>query len=244
MSEVMIDLHKVIERHELPVVVINLLTKNRTSMAIRTIQQCMRNFSYDGELQWFITDNASEAGHMDALLRSIPSNHLAGYLSSYENIGTCWNKGLRQIIREQESFFYVRLEDDMSLKVPMNITRYVKMMMEFPVIGMIRLGQITVGLDLFSEKFRINTHIGFEEDVLLRVGKTQPYCFSGHPALIHKRFHDAYGYYAETDMSAGELEVAMDHVVRNTEGPQVFIPWDLGWTGTWGAWDHIGTEKA
>ena len=230
----------VIERFELPTAAINLLTKERTALAMGTIHQCLRHLKYEGNLNWFVTDNGSEPEHTRRVLDTV--RYFLGKVSVPGSIGACWNAGLRKIF--ETTSYYIRLEDDMQLKADLDITRYVKMMMTNPKIGMVRLGQMVPDLDLASEKFRIDTHIGFEEDVLLRVEKTMPYCFSGHPAIIHKRFHDYYGYFPEEAMSAGDLELAMDESVRSNTGPHVYFPWDLGRFGTWGAWDHKGTVKA
>jgi hypothetical protein len=236
----------VIEREDLPVVVINLLTKNRTELAVRTIHQCLRNLKYEGKLLWYISDNGSESGHVQKLLDTIPHGLMLAGIVRTGDIGECWNAGLRGIFTQSD--YYIRLEDDMCLKAELDITRYVKVMMTNPKkIGMVRLGQMVIDLEFISEKFRIDTHIGYEEELFLMVQKTMPYCFSGHPALIHKRFHDAYGYFPEAQkaqISAGELEIAMDFSVRNNSGPAVFVPWDLGRFGTWGARDHVGTTKA
>lgn len=233
----------VIEREELPVVVVNLLTKNRTELAVRTIHQCLRHLKYEGKLVWALSDNGSEPGHVQKLLNTIPQGMMLAGTVRDGTIGECWNTGLRYIFMRAE--YYIRLEDDMCLKADLDITRYVKVMMTNERVGMVRLGQMVIDLEFISEKFRIATHIGFEEDVFLMVEKTMPYCFSGHPALIHRRFHEAYGYYPERAMSAGELEIAMDQQVREVKkGPGIYFPWDLGMFGTWGAWDHVGVYKA
>jgi hypothetical protein len=101
-----------------------------------------------------------------------------------------------------------------------------------------------INLDLVTVKFKTYTHIGYSEEVYLSVMKTQPYAWSGHPALIHKRLHDVYGYFP-TDMSPGETEVMFDQQVRSIEGgPTIVFPWDMGKYGTWGNWDHVGKEKS
>ena len=233
---------RVIEREELPVVAINLLTKNRTELAVRAIHQCLRYLRYEGRLMWFVTDNGSEPAHHERLGYAIPPMYVLGGISQAGSIGACWNTGLREIFNHTE--YYLRLEDDMCLKVEMNITRWVKIMMMNTEIGMIRLGQMVPGLDFESRKYRIYTHVGHEEDILLRVGKGVQYCYSGHPALFHKRFHDYYGYFPETEISAGELELSMDSSVRANGGPDVYFPWDTGKYGTWGAWDHVGVRSA
>lgn len=236
-------MNPVIEREELPTVVINLLTKDRTDLAVQTIHQALRHLKYEGALKWFVTDNGSDPAHHQTVLKTIPSPYFIGTAVNQGTIGQCWNEGLRQVF--QHSDYYIRLEDDMRMKDDLDITRYVKLMMTYPEIGMIRLGQMCMDLLMYSEKFRIYTYIGFEEDILFKIKRQSPYAFSGHPALTHRRFHEVYGLYEEDPLSAGELEVIMDERFRKTwHTNYIYFPWDLGRFGTWGAWDHIGLRKA
>ena len=217
-------MNNVIERDDLPKVAIDLLTKERTELAVRTIHQCLRHLKYEGSLYFFVTDNGSSGEHVQRVLDTIPTPYYLGHLSQGGKIGACWNAGLRRIFEFTD--YYIRLEDDMQLKAELDITRYVKVMMTNPEVGMVRLGQMVVDLPFFSQKFKIVTHIGYEEDMFLRVQKWDQYCYSGHPALIKKSFHDYYGYFAEEKLSAGELEVQMDSKVRNNAGPDIYFPWD------------------
>lgn len=235
----------VIEREDLPLVAINLLTKGRTDLAVGTIHQVLRHLKYDGELKWFVTDNGSVGSHFAQLDDAIPVRYRLGSHSQSGPIGACWNEGLKRIFAKTD--YYIRLEDDMQLKADLDITRYIKAMMEYEFIGMIRLGQMTIGLLLDCVKFRIATHIGYEEDVYFEVDKSRQYAFSGHPALINRSFHATYGYYStESSMTAGHLEVEMDSVFRRSpaQTSSIYFPWDLGRFGTWGPWDHKGTQKA
>lgn len=239
-------MNKVIERGDLPAVVINLLTHNRTDLAVRTIHQALRHLKYDGDLRWFVCSHDSTDEHLAKTSEAIPDRYYWGMVNIRGNICACWNRGLEKIV--QHTDYYIRLEDDMCLKADLDITRYVKVMMTVDVASMIRLGQMVTGLHGQTWKFRIDTHIGFEEDMYFHVFDDNQYAFSGHPALMHKRFHNAYGLYSERPMTAGELEVDMDnrikHVSPGVPEPWILYPLDLGCFGTWGAWDHIGVNKA
>ena len=233
---------KVIEREDLPVVAINLLTKDRPEFAIQTIHAALRHLKYDGKLSWVISDNGSTPENSKRVQRAIPN---PTHYFNEGTIGACWNGGLKYIFSNTD--IYLRLEDDMRLKGPLDITPYVKILMTEPMVGMIRLGQMVQDLVMLSRKFKTFTHIGWDEDIYFDVGKHMSYAFSGHPCLIHKRFHDAYGYFPEEPLTAGEIEVRMDAVFRNTSNSNIagiYFPHDMGRFGTWGAWDHIGTEKA
>lgn len=236
---------KIIERSDLPVVAINLLTKNRTDCAIRTIHGILRNLKYEGELKWFVSDNGSTGQHIGTVEKTIPNSmRLPVFVDSVVGtIASCWNIGLREIFKHTD--YYLRLEDDMVLKAPLDITPYIKAMMLYPPFSMVRLGQMVSDLDMETVSVKIPTYIGYEQDVYLVVSNKYQYRFSGHPAIIHKRFHEFYGYFEERyPMTAGELELDMDEKVHRAARPMIVFPWDMGRFGTWGAWDHIGSTKA
>lgn len=234
----------IIRRRDLPTVCINLLTKNRTQYATATVKKCLDNLKYEGNLVWYISDGGSQVDHLAQLGEILNDLHvIIGNHSVSSNPGSCWNIGLGKIF-EKGIDIYLRLEDDMVLKDYLDITTYVKLLMTNPMVGMVRLGQIVIDLDMATFKHKTYTHVGYTEEVYLHVKPSRPYCFSGHPALIHKRFHDIYGFYP-TNLSPGETEVAMDEQVRRgPSGPIIVYPWDMGKYGTWGIWDHIGKESS
>lgn len=233
---------QIIEKWDLPPVCINLLTKDRTDYAVATVKNCLDKLKYEGNLVWYISDGGSSDLHYDQVRNLIPEPNLRGYQSHGLSPGESWNIGLKRIFG-QGIEIYLRLEDDMVLKTPMDITTWVKLLMTQESIGMIRLGMIVQDLDLETIKFPTYTHVGYTEEIYLHVKKTRQYAFSGNPALIHKRFHDAYGGYP-TGLSPGETELAFDSQIRSKDGPMIVFPWDMGKYGTWGNWDHIGKEKS
>jgi hypothetical protein len=122
----------------------------------------------------------------------------------------------------------------MVLKDDMDITPYVKLLMEREDVGMVRLGLMPIGLDLHS-----TAHDG---RIYFDVLKSQPYAYSGNVCLIHKRFHDAYGMFHE-EKNPGEIEVEFDYRVRSQEGPKIWWPMKMG-TYTYGYWEHRGAVKS
>ncbi|MHC4207630.1 MAG: glycosyltransferase family 2 protein [Planctomycetota bacterium] len=233
---------KIIRKDQLPPVCINLLTKDRTDYAVTTVKNALDKLHYDGHLDWYVSDGGSSQEHLDQVLSPIPDNMLWDYHSENTNPGACWNIGIREILKEYD--IYLRLEDDMVIKSPMDITVWVKLLMTQWQVGMVRLGQIVIDLNCYTVKFPTYTHVGYTEEVYLAVYRRNPYAFSGHPALFHKRFHDIYGMYPE-GLSPGKTEVAMDTQIKaKKEGPLIVFPYDMGKYGTWGNWDHIGKEKS
>jgi hypothetical protein len=235
-------MEQVIEKLDLPPVCINLLTKDRTDYAVATVKNCLDKLKYEGKLIWHVSDGYSDINHLKKLEEIIPENMRSNAVTRSDDVGENWNYGIEYIF-DNLSDIYLRLEDDMVLKETMDITTWVKLLMTKSV-GMVRLGQIVIDLNLRSIKFKTYTHVGYTEEVYFRIYRSSPYMFSGHPALIHKRFHDSFGYYP-TGLSPGETEVAMDSQVRDKkDGPMIVFPWDMGRYGTWGNWDHIGKEKS
>lgn len=232
----------IIHKQDLPPVCINLLTKDRTDYAVATVKNCLDKLKYEGQLMWYITDGGSSLLHYDLVKNVIPEHMILGTQSHGLSPGEGWNIGLKYIF-ENGIEIYLRLEDDMVLKETMDITTWVKLLMSEWLVGMVRLGQIVIDLNFHTKKFRTYTHVGYTEEVYFVVHHDCPYAFSGHPALIHKRFHDVYGYY-QTGLTPGETEVAMDNQVRQKIGPNIVFPWDMGKYGTWGNWDHIGKDKS
>lgn len=233
----------IIKRADLPTVCINLLTKNRTEYMVPCVKKALDNLKYEGELVWYISDGGSEKSHLDKMDEIIPHEMILGRHSYLCPIspGESWNLGLREIFKSVD--IYLRLEDDFVLKDYLDITVWIKLLISEWQIGMVRLGQITKERDLFTVGYKTYTHVGYTEEIYLLVGSQNSYMYSGHPCLIHKRFHNAYGYFKE-GLSPGEIETEFDGRVRQSQGPSIVFPWDMGRYGTWGVWDHIGKEKS
>jgi hypothetical protein len=232
---------KIIRKDDLPPVCINLLTKDRTDYAVTTAKNALDKLHYDGELVWYISDGGSKKGHLTKIYETIPNDLIIGSHDACRSPGECWNIGLAKIFKECDIF--LRLEDDMVIKSPMDITTWVKLLMTQGSVGMVRLGQIVIDQSLYTIKFKTYTHVGYTEEIYLDVTKKMPYAFSGHPALFHKRFHQWYGFYPK-GLDPGKTEVAMDEQVRDKQGPSIVFPYDMGKYGTWGNWDHIGKEPS
>jgi hypothetical protein len=223
---------------ELPLVVILLLTyapedkPERMEYALRAIQSTKDNLRYPN-LGWYIADAGSSEKHFKEITNEFDRVSIWNYGGWHHeslSAGKSWNVGITQVF-EQHADIYLRLEDDWVLKNPLDITKFVTMLTLRDDIGMVRLGYQHVPADMEA--------IGINGIHYLRYKKTTPFCYGGHPALIHRRFHDAYGYNDEKK-NPGEIEIDMDYRVRNTKGPDIVRPQDIG---GWGAFAHIGTKK-
>jgi len=124
------------------------------------------------------------------------------------------------------------LEDDWELSRPLDITPYVKLLMENEKVGMIRLGHLAINLNM--------TSMGHDGIHYLQMWRNMQYGFSGNPSLRHRRFADAYGPYNE-EVGPGDTELDYDTKWRNISGPEIWWPVDLG---GWGIFSHIGEEQS
>lgn len=212
---------------DFPLVVILLLTHDRTEYALRTIKQTMQSIYYPN-LKWYVANSSDNTSHYGILRKQFDALYKGhtGIMSP----GKSWNMGIKEIYKDAD--VYLRLEDDWVPRGYLDIHEMVKLLWMREDIGMIRLGYLHVPADL--EAFTVDgTHY-------LRYKKTTQFAYGGHPALIHRRFHDAYGLNDES-LSPGEIETHMDAKVRSTEGPSIIRPAKIG---GWGAFTHIGEKQA
>ena len=205
-----------------------LATFNRTEYALRTIRAVKANLKYRGEILYYLADGGSTEEHHNACKNEFGdlwNSHLV-----YQSPGANWNTAINKIFAETD--FMLRLEDDFELRRELDITPYVIALKEKNDWGIIRLGHLPVGLDMYS--------MGHNGIHYLLCKRSTPYAYSGNPLLMHKRFWDHYGQY-HIDISPGETEVEYDGRFRARCGPEILWPPDLS---GWGIFSHIGERKS
>ena len=204
----------------------------REKIATRTIEALNLNLSYEGCWIWRIACGESSVQYKQKLNMAIGSANGGTLIEMDGSPGLVWNTVIKNLFREE--IIYLRMEDDFVLHDKLDITPYVRLLMEKERVGMVRLGLMPIGLDLHS-----TAHDG---RIYFNVKKSTSYMYSGHPGLIHKRLHDAHGYFDET-MNPGEIECNFDHRIRNEEGPEIWMPAELC-RHTFGFFHHIGEVKS
>lgn len=209
-------------------------TYNRPAYAKRALEAAIENLSCEDDvIDFYLADAGSDPNPIDWMAKIVESafiNRVVGSHSEQLTPGANWNKGIAAIYEQDP--IYLRLEDDFVLEKKMELSPYRRLLENSDSVGMVRLGLLPENLDLHS--------YGYKGQIYLDVQKTQQYCFSGHPSLVHKRFHEAYGLFNE-QTNPGDTEVDFDGRVRSTDGPRIWWPVDLG---TWSVWAHIGAEKS
>lgn len=209
-------------------------TYNRPDYARRALEAAIANLSCEDDvIDFYLADAGSDPNPIDWMTKVAESafiNRVVGSHSERLSPGQNWNRGINAIYARDP--IYLRLEDDFVLERKLELSPYRRLLETNHAVGMVRLG-------LLPEKLDLHSH-GYNGQIFLDVQKTQQYCFSGHPSLIHRRFHDAYGMFNEST-SPGDTEVDFDGRVRNTNGPRIWWPVDLG---TWSVWAHIGDHRS
>ncbi len=227
---------------ELPTIAILFMTKEvpgREGIALKTINGLNLNLHYEGTIDIFVCDGGSSPDYFETICDLI---YVRNQLNSFgitdqdKSPGFTWNKTIKAIFDDKniEHLIYLRMEDDFVLHDKLDITPYVRLLMEKERVGMVRLGLMPIGLDLHS-----TAHDG---RIYFNVEKSTSYFYSGHPGLVHKRLHDAHGYFDET-MNPGEIECNFDYRLRNEEGPKIWMPAELC-VHTFGYFNHIGEVKS
>jgi hypothetical protein len=222
----------------LPNLSIALVTYKRTAEALETIRSTSERLVYPKDKRaWYINDDGSPAGHLDAVISELLGHGetLIGYNNTRfgggtYNCGKGWNLALGNA--HQNSDFVLWLEDDWRLDYDLDISRYVKMLEDRDDVGLVRLGTLAVGNDV-----SIMGHQGVH---YLKYHRDQPYAYSGNPCIRHARFVKAYGWFSE-NLNPGNIELNYDEKFRTTPGPDIWRPAEIN---PWGAWGHLGREKA
>jgi len=217
---------------DLPLMVICLLTYCRTDLALRTIRGISTFLRYAGPLEWYVADDGSPAEHTNAIADLLAGlKYKANMHSARLGPGPSWTLAAQRALSMADLVFW--LEDDWELRRELDVTPYVRLLLEKPEVGMVRLGHLPI--DLLCDT------VGYDGRHYLHVRKEKQYTYSGNPSIRHRRHFDAYGFYASDLRTAGENELYHDGSVRSRGGPQVWWPVDLG---GWGVFGHTGEGKA
>lgn len=215
-------------------IAILLLCKGRAEYTVRVIHSLEANLEFDGETFYYVADAGSDKADLYQILDLIVDYGAVLKYHHDESLtaGQNWNKGIREIYNSGADV-YLRMENDFELATKLDVTPYVRVFDGMPQVGAIRLGLLPIMLD-------IQTY-GFEGRIYQHILKHRQYTWSGNPCLVHRRFHDVYGYFAEKKLSPGDTELSLDNQVRRMDGPVVWRPNELG---DYGPFKHIGEVQS
>jgi hypothetical protein len=111
--------------------------------------------------------------------------------------------------------------------------QYADLLQNEPRIGMVRLGYLN--LNMQGRVFGYAGKLFWELD-----RNADPYVFTGHPSLRHRRFREAYGAIPE-GLNPGDTELAYAMQYRYGVGSEIVWPAELG-EGNW--FGHVGEVKS
>jgi len=211
-----------------------LLTYQRTDYAVRTVNSVCDRLKYPN-LAWYVADDGSDPPHFFSILAALEQKDATVFGSHSEKLGPgpSWNRAVQQSLEYCDLVLW--LEDDWELTQDLDITRYVKLLLDKPEVGMIRMGYLAVGLDLHS--------VGHDGVHYLRVQKSTQYAYSGNPSIRHRRYFEAYEGYP-SGKNPGDCEIWHDAKMREKkDGPEIWWPVNLP-NGGWSVWGHIGQEPS
>ena len=213
-----------------PKVAVLLITYKRTALAARTIQGVMNHLVYPHEkLHWHIADDGSKEGHLTALKVLIDPYPLTITNVNRRGVGASMNAGAIECLKRADYILW--LEDDWELTRTFDLRPCVELLSVYNHIGMVRLGYISPGI--------VGTLVGGCGHLWWQLEKGPQYTFTGHAALRHRRFIEAYGPYRE-DLAPGDTELHMCGTYNGKPGPSVVYP---AYVGEFGPFGHIGGES-
>jgi hypothetical protein len=244
----MSDKIEVIQGTEWPRVAIALLTGTAEGYPPRTdyVMSCIRSIRKrlvypTGALGWYVADDGSPENHFKSVMAQVghewrngeSSPLIIGQHSERMGPGPSWNRAIQGCLEWADIILW--LEDDWELGKQLHIGPYVRLLLDLPDVGMVRMGYMAIDLDLYS--------VGHKGNHYLRVRWSTPYQYSGNPSLRHRRFFEFYdGYPTDPSVNPGNCEVAYDQQVRDRQnGPQIWWPISLG---GWSVWGHVGERQS
>ena len=220
---------------EPPKVAIVFVTYARTEYAVRTVLGLRKHLICPYELGWYVADDGSRTAHYKAVMNALEGAPIIGSHSQNFITGKCWpGKSWNKAWRFAHGWTPIILwiEDDWELQRDLDITPYVKLLVEREDVGMVRLGHLAVDLNTRSV-----AHDGIH---YLKMLRNMPYGYSGNPHLKHVRFVRTYGFYKE-NIGPGDTELHYDFKFTSKEGPDIWWPVDIG---GWGIFKHIGKVQS
>ena len=213
-----------------------LLTYQRTDYMMRTVHGLGNHLRYP-EWGWYVSDDGSSDEHHSWAVGSAEATDrpVIGHHNAKLSYGSGANAGLHAAF--DHGHLVLMLEDDWELTSDLDIWKWAALLMERPDIGMVRMGYLNAGVS--------GTLIGHNGSLYWMLDDTESrhhsaFAFAGHPALIHRRFFDAYGLYPER-WQPGETELQMCWQVASQNGPSIVWPAELASAGPFA---HIGGEQS
>lgn len=208
----------------------------RADYAEQTLRGALENLKYSGEIHVHIADDGSSQAYRDRLM------FFAGCFANVKSLGVTnsgrggyganYNAATMHI--HSRVGIVLPLEDDWVLQRPLDLDPLVRVLLNEPRIGMIRMGYIGYSHPLRAE------FVWSEGQHFLLLDPSSPsqYVFSGGPRLETVEWARSVGPWPE-GLAAGETELA----VCGRNAARQRVAWPIELVGPQGhLWEHIGTH--
>jgi len=216
---------------EWPPIVVLIVTYRRLALALATVRSIKEKLVYPN-YGFHIADDGSGQEYIERLLQEIgPTYGVTISDAGRGGVGKSMNMGIAACLSRAD--YWLHLEDDWVLPTPLNLGPCVKLLDTDQTVGMVRLGR-------YSEGVKATTR-GVVGQAWWHLEKGSGFfVFSGNPSLRHRRFHQAYGNYAE-GLKPGETEVSYCWRFNTTPGPGIVWP---AFMSDADAFHHIGDHQS
>lgn len=198
-----------------PTVAVVVVTYNRAEVLQGTIARLKQHLAYSGALHYIVADDGSTDG-THAMLEQLD---IEPVVTNRGGLGANTNTGLRAAFGVSPIAFCT--QDDMWLHTTLDLDKHVQKLQDDAMAGFIRLWGVAG-----------HQYLARLDQQFWRIDWRSPelYIPSDRPHLVHRRFHDAYGFYP-TGRATGDTEEAFCHQCRaaalSSGGPDVLIPHGL-----------------
>lgn len=215
-----------IANRNLPTVSIVIFTHNRTNVAVEVIKSLVKNIVYP-KLNWIISDDRSYSGHLEKLKSTFNELNIEPKIcvttKDHWGLGASMNNGLKEAFKTGD--VVLRTEDDWFLEKKLFLRKYIEQICCDSRIAGIRMAM--VGSNVHSES---------EYDVpglKCLVGDYNSWIFNNQVMLVHKRIHDAIGWYKENstaDREENEFRSRYNSFTNSgREKLHVYSPIEMKW---------------
>jgi len=209
-----------------PLVIALIITYERTDVAKQAIRGIKERIQYPN-LGFHIADDGSNGDHIQKLTEEIgPDYEVSTSNTGGHSVGKSMNEGIARCLERAD--MWLHWEDDWVPNMDIELFPCVRLLQENEQVGMVRLGRLSEGL-------HGRVIVGGDRLWWLLDKSKDQWAWTGHAALRHRRFHEAYGIYRE-GYTPGITELGYQDSFNANGGPDI----------VWPAWlrydicDHIG----
>lgn len=209
-----------------------IVTYDRPDEVRTTISALQSNIHYSGLVHWHIADDGSPKDYIGGIQSAFPDICFVSTVTRRQGWGANVNTALKII----PSDLIFLCEDDYVAKRPLDFDSGAFLLSE-PLIGNVRYDGLD-GHRLTLKIMEFKNEFGRVPYLLIEKGSADLNVYSHRPHLIHRRFHESYGFYDE-GCKLGETEEKFAHRVKDSDGVAVVSLYD----GLSLAFDHVGKSR-